>query len=310
MKNAKYLLAVDADNTLHRAYYGNSSNEKPMGIRINGVITFFRSINLLLRRNYYDHLFTAWDIKSSLLQRASVLAPYNIIYKDRESGLTEEQLVRRAEIHQQKIICHKLLVAMGIPSVFSDSKVNGVEADDILATVAKKVKLKKVDILSSDKDLAQLISGKISIYNPHKKVIVDEFDCEDHYGVPPEQVVDYLCLVGDDADNIPGIKGCGPKTALKLLDTYGSLEDIVSNMKHIKGAVGNVLRSGDHLPIEVLREVITVNTEVYKKGDPRLNPDTMNLELIREHIQNNRDVIEGLKQSVGLEGDLMPELGI
>ena len=310
MKNARYLLAVDADNTLHRAYYGNSSTDAPKGIRINGVITFFRSINLLLRRNYYDHLLTAWDIKSSMLKRATLLSPYGIIYKDRESGLTAEQLQRRKEIHEQKIICHKILVAMGIPSLFSDKKTNGVEADDILATVAKRVRLKQVDILTSDKDLAQLIDQKISIYNPHKKTRVTEFDCDEVYGVEAHLIVDYLALLGDSADNVPGIKGCGHKTAIKLLEEYGDLDSILLNAEHIKGSVGKTLKAQDHLPIDVLREVLTVNTKVYKKDDPRLDPKTMSLELIKEHIESNRSVIEEIKDSVGIEGDLIPELGI
>lgn len=310
MKNAKYLLAVDADNTLHRAYYGNPSQEKPAGVRINGVTTFFSSLNKLLRRNYYDHLVTAWDIKSTSLKRASTLMQFGIVYKDRESGLSPEQMERRLEIHKQKILCHKLLVAMGVPSLFSDKKFDGVEADDILACIAKKVKLKQVDILTSDKDLAQLISAKIQIYNPYKKARIDEFDCSDVYGVEAHQIVDYLCLVGDSADNVPGIKGCGPKTAIKLLEQYGSLESIFYNRKHIKGAVGKTLNAQDHIPFDILRQVLTVDTNVYKKGDPRLDPATMKISNIRNHIDENKAEITVLKECMGISGLLIPELGI
>lgn len=307
-----YLLAVDGDNALHRAYYGNPSTDAPKGVRLNGIKTFFSSINKQLRRNYYDHLTIAWDIRSERLLRTSLLAPYDVVYKeDRTKGLTEEQIFRREEIRQQKIVCHNLLVAMSIPSNLSNKKVNGVEADDILASISTQVKLERVDVLTSDKDLAQLLTeDKIQIYNPHKNKLVDEFECEEFFGVPPSQIVDLLCLVGDSADNVPGIRGCGPKTAIKLLNQYGSLEGIVANKKHIKGVVGKTLMAQDHLPIDVLRQVITVDTKVYKRKDPELDPYYMNLDRIRTHVNAHRDSIERIKSNIGFDGMLMAEIGI
>ena len=310
MKGKSYLLAVDGDNALHRAYYGNPSTEKPMGYRINGVITFFRSINKMLRRNYYNHLAVAWDIRSTLLKRADILEPYGVIYKDRESGLSPEQLVRRKEIHEQKIMCHNLLNAMGVPSLISPKKTGGYEADDILATLAKRCKVSLVDILTTDKDLAQILSRKISIMNPAKNKRITAMDCEDFFGVEPDSIVDLLCLLGDSSDNVPGIKGCGPVTALKLLQQYGSLEEILLNKQHIKGSVGKTLVSGDHIPLDVIRSVIEVDCKVYKKGDTRLDPVTMSFDTIQENIDSNLEEIKKLKESLGIEGDLLAEFNI
>lgn len=130
------------------------------------------------------------------------------------------------------------------------------------------------------------------------------------YGVEAHQIVDYLCLVGDSADNVPGIKGCGPKTALKLLEQYGTLESIFHNRKHIKGAVGKTINAQDHIPFEILRQVITVDTDVYKRGDPRLDTSTMKIANIRNHIEENESEITALKESIGIEGLLIAELGL
>jgi len=120
--------------------------------------------------------------------------------------------------------------------VFHSLEVGGYEADDIIATVAKDAKQKgiKVQIVSSDKDLYQLIDDdKVLIYDPMKKIKVNQHECIEKFGVKPSQIVDYLAIVGDSADNIPGVKGIGPKGARKLLSEYESLKEIYEHIEDI-----------------------------------------------------------------------------
>ena len=104
----------------------------------------------------------------------------------------------------------------------------GFEADDLVATIVKKFKSDdlKIIIASSDKDLAQLVSENVKILDPIKGKFFDQVELEKKFGIPPSKIVDYLALVGDASDNVPGVPGVGPKTAVKLLQQFGSAEDI------------------------------------------------------------------------------------
>lgn len=114
---------------------------------------------------------------------------------------------------------------------FNVVKINGYEADDIIATYASKLPSnQKVVVISSDKDLMQLMSNNVSIYDPIKRSIITQEDVVKKFGVTSDKILDFLSLVGDQSDNIPGIQGIGPKTAANLLNEFGSLENIVQNL--------------------------------------------------------------------------------
>ena len=130
--------------------------------------------------------------------------------------------------------------AMGWPIV----EIEGIEADDVIGTLARQASrhgLRTV-ISTSDKDLAQLVDERTTLVNTMSSETLDVPGVSAKFGVPPERIVDYLTLVGDSVDNVPGVDKVGPKTAAKWLQTYGSLDALVENADEITGAVGENLR--------------------------------------------------------------------
>lgn len=136
---------------------------------------------------------------------------------------------------------HQLIETLGLPLIM----LPGVEADDVLATLARQAQQRGLHtvIVSSDKDLAQLVSADITLYNAQRSEWLDPAGVLTKYQVKPEQMVDYLALMGDAADNIPGVPGVGPKTAIKWLHEYHNIDNLIDNAQAIKGKVGERLRA-------------------------------------------------------------------
>src|SRR5690348_11132448 len=157
---------------------------------------------------------------------------------------------------------HETVAALGWPVVVVD----GVEADDVIGTLVRHAQgrhgMSSV-ISTGDKDLTQLVTDRILWVNtmatPYEKL--DPAGVKAKFGVPPERIIDYLALIGDTVDNVPGVDKVGPKTAVKLLDQYGSLEGVVEHADEVKGVVGeNLRRAKDWLPTG--RTLVTVKTDV------------------------------------------------
>ena len=120
----------------------------------------------------------------------------------------------------------------------------GFEADDIIATYAKKINEQNVNIISSDKDLMQLINNRITIYDPMKRTYITKEDVIKKFGVTPDKVLDVLSLMGDASDNVPGIPGIGAKTASSLINEYGSLDNLIANINSLpKSKRNNILQA-------------------------------------------------------------------
>lgn len=310
----KQLLAVDGDNLLHRSFHAlgkiDQEDNPNFGHSVMPVVTFMRALNKALRNEYYTHVAVAWDIRHTWLKRFDILQEHGIHYKDRENGMTDEGKEKRNLIRKQKIITHSLLTALSIPSFISPRDI-GVESDDILGCIAKHAKVDLVDILTSDKDMAQIINDKTRIINPYHGVI-DEFKCSEIFHVDPEQIVEFMCLIGDDSDNVPGIYGCGAVTAKKLLAQYGSIKGILKNKKHIKGKVGKALNSGEYIPLDVIRSVIELDVDAFGSKHEIFKLKPMNMNRIREHISDpaNMDKISSILDQLKVKGSLIKELGI
>ena len=144
------------------------------------------------------------------------------------------------ELRSQIDFVHQAINALGIPLVVEP----GVEADDVIGTYAKQAEKigSKVLIASSDKDLAQIVSANVHMVDTMKKITLDEAGVLEKFGVRPDQIIDYLTLMGDSSDNVPGVPKVGPKTAVKWINEYGSLDDVIVNAEKIGGKVGENLR--------------------------------------------------------------------
>src|SRR5690625_295606 len=155
----------------------------------------------------------------------------------------------------------ELLDLYGVP-VLSQP---GYEADDIIATVVKQVQASddqniRIKIVSRDKDLEQLLTDSVELFDVHKETTIDEVVLLDERGIRPDQVIDLLALMGDSADNIPGVKGIGPKTAAQLLQQYGTIDNLYNHIDEIRGKRReNLIAARDQLPLT--RSLVTLRTD-------------------------------------------------
>ncbi|CAK0777097.1 DNA polymerase I [Gammaproteobacteria bacterium] len=154
---------------------------------------------------------------------------------------------------------HDLVRAMGFPLIMME----GVEADDVIATLATQARAQGLTtvIVTGDKDFAQLVDEHITLFDTMKNVAMDRSGVIAKFGVPPERIVDYLTLMGDSVDNVPGVPGVGPKTAVKWIAEYGSLDELIKRAPEVKGKVGENLRTA--LPqLALARQLVTVRCDV------------------------------------------------
>jgi DNA polymerase-1 len=153
----------------------------------------------------------------------------------------------------------KIITAQGLPLL----RIPGVEADDVIGTLARRAAQagKTVLISTGDKDMAQLVDGSVTLINTMNNSILDREGVKAKFDVYPEQIIDYLALVGDSSDNIPGIDKVGPKTGAKLLQQYGSVENLLSHAAEVPGKVGENLRAG-LTTLELSRKLATIRTDL------------------------------------------------
>ncbi|WP_058534363.1 DNA polymerase I [Legionella saoudiensis] len=153
----------------------------------------------------------------------------------------------------------QLLEAMGLPLLM----VEGVEADDVIGTLARQATEQGIPVVIStgDKDMAQLVNEHISLINTMNNSTMDVMGVKEKFGVTPEQIIDYLTLVGDSSDNIPGVTKCGPKTAVKWLTEYQTLDNLIENAERITGKIGEYLRASiSQLPLS--KRLVTIKTDL------------------------------------------------
>ena len=236
MKNDYHLVLVDGSSYLFRAYHALpdliSSKGQPTGA-IKGTISMIRK----LMSDYPDsEVVVVFDAKGKTFR--------NEIYSEYKAN----RPAMPEDLKSQISIIQEIVLLMGLPML----SISGVEADDVLGTLAAQASERNFSTLIStmDKDLAQLVSPSVTLLNTMTGNILDEAGVKKKFGVRPKQMIDYLALVGDSADNIPGVPKCGPKTAVKWLEHYGSLENLLSLAHEIKGKVGENLRESiEFLPM-------------------------------------------------------------
>lgn len=232
--NTVYIL--DSYGLIYRAYFAliNRPLTNTRGQNISAVVIFFRNLRTLLAKHNPRYLAAAFDSRTPTFRHEMYSE-----YKATRQKTPED-------LHAQVPWIEEILTALGVKVLRAD----GFEADDIIATVAKKCaeEGRPCRILSGDKDLLQLVTEDCKEMQPDKANGGWETDgiaeVQAKWGIPPEKILDYLSLVGDSADNVPGVKGIGDKTALKLLGEYGTLDGIYEHAGEIKGAVGNKIRDG------------------------------------------------------------------
>jgi len=192
------------------------------------------------------------------------------------------------ELHQQVEPIKDFFAAIGLP----DISLAGYEADDTIATIAEKYKSKfDIVIVSGDKDFSQLVDDQVTLYDPKKNIEMNAKSIQEKYGITPDQFIDYLAICGDSADNIPGVKGIGPKGASKLLNEFETLDGIYENLNKIK-AKGILEKLTEHKEDAYLsQKLVTIIRDV-----PVLIPDEKLLFNI-EMLQNGIDFLNDYELS-------------
>ncbi len=240
-------LLIDGSSYLFRAYHAlpslTNSDGMPTGA-VYGVLTMIRK---LLEETSPQFCAVVFDTKAKTFR--SDIFP---AYKAHRPEMPEDLAVQIEPLYA-------IITAMGLPLLRQE----GFEADDIIGSLAKEAEQLGLNTLisTSDKDLAQLVGPRVHLINTMTQSLLDPEGVVEKFGVPPERIVDYLTLVGDTSDNVPGVSGVGPKTAVKWLQQYGDLATIIAEAPNISGKVGENLRS--HLPfIETGKQLVTIHCEV------------------------------------------------
>jgi DNA polymerase-1 len=240
------LLLVDGSSYLYRAYHALPDLRSPDGFptgAMHGMVNMLRR----LRADYpAAYIACVFDAKGKTFR--DDLYPE---YKATRASMPEDLGKQIEPIHE--VVRH-----LGWPILM----VEGVEADDVIGTLAVQAAARgmKTIISTGDKDLAQLVNDKVMLINTMTNDKLDEAGVIAKFGVPPNRIIDYLTLIGDTVDNVPGVNKCGPKTAVKWLTLHGSLDGVIENAHAITGAVGENLRAAlEWLPKG--RELITVKTD-------------------------------------------------
>ena len=245
------IVLVDGSSYLYRAFHipnlQNLENSEGMPTgAIRGVISM---LNRLLANENPSHIAVVFDAKGKTFRHDMYKE-----YKANRPPMPDELRVQIEPLHD-------MVRALGLPLV----SVSGVEADDVIGTLAKQASEQGHEVLIStgDKDMAQLVNDQVTLVNTMTDTKMDIDSVVEKFGVTPEQIIEYLALMGDKSDNIPGVPSVGPKTAAKWLNEYDTLDEIVKNADAIKGKVGEKFRAHiDQLPMSVDLTTIRCDLEL------------------------------------------------
>ena len=268
----KPLVLVDGSSYLFRAFYAlPSSLTSPDGMQTNAIHGVLNMLDKLRKDYQPEHMAVIFDAKGKTFR--------NDMYPDYKA--TRPPMPD--ELRDQIAPLHEIIVAQGYPMIVMP----GVEADDVIGTMSK---LYDGDVIIStgDKDMAQLVDDQISLINTMSNSFHDRQGVIDKYGVAPERIKDYLALMGDTADNIPGVPKVGPKTAVKWLAEHDSLENIMKNADSFGGKIGENLRASlGFLPLSY--ELVTIKCDLEIDVSP--TPLSFN--------EENKQVLAELYQKYG-----------
>ena len=265
---------VDGSYFLFRAFHALPPLTTSTGLHTNAIRGAISAIQKLMRRTQPTHMAVIFDTPEPTFRHK--LSP---IYKGDRPSMPEE-------LSQQIPYLHALIKAQGIP-LYS---LPGAEADDIIGTLAKRAVLEGHHVLIStgDKDMAQLVNEHVKLEDSFKDRVLDEAGVYEKFGVHPHQIIDYLTLMGDASDGIMGVPGVGAKTAAKLLNEYGSLNNIIANVDQLKGKISqNIKDNLDNIKIDHQLASIVCDLE--------LNLDWHELKLCNPNVDHLRDLYTELE---------------
>jgi len=270
----KKLVLVDGSSYLFRAYHALPKLTTAAGDPTGALLGVLNMLNKLLREQETQHFAVVFDASGKTFR----------------DEMFEQYKANRPPMPEDlRLQVEPLLAAiesMGLPLL----RVEGVEADDVIGTLCREATARGMQVLVStgDKDMAQLVDDDITLVNTMFDTVLDREGVKKKFDVTPSQVVDYLALIGDKIDNIPGVPGVGPKTAAKWLNEYGDLDTLIANADAIKGKIGEKLR--DNLEqLELSRKLATIRVDLDLDVEPsalvRGEPDVAALKKLYERYE-------------------------
>ncbi len=220
MSKPKHVYLVDGSGYIFRAFHALPPLTRSDGTHVNAVLGFMNMLLKLLDETDADHIGVIFDAGRATF-RNEIYAEYKANRPDVPPELIPQFSMVREATRAANVACVEM---------------EGYEADDIIATYAAQAKEAgaEVTIVSSDKDLMQLVNDKVRMFDPMKNKPISFPEVQEKFGVTPDKVIDIQALAGDSTDNVPGVPGIGVKTAAELINTYGSLEELLKRAGEIK----------------------------------------------------------------------------
>lgn len=246
MKKKIYL--VDVSSMFFRAFYAIRPLSSPSGLPVNAIYGFLSMLTKLLKEEHPEFVVFCYDRKEPSFRKD--------LYTEYKANRTEMP----EDLAKQIPYIKKLADVLGIPSL----EVPRYEADDLIGTLAHRAKSEDFDalIISGDKDFGQLVGDGVILYDTMKDVKYDPAGVKEKWGVPPEQMIDYLAICGDTSDNIPGVAGIGPKGAIKLLEQFKTLEGIYAGLDQISSASVRDKLLKSKAEAFLAKRLVTIETQV------------------------------------------------
>jgi DNA polymerase-1 len=273
MSAIKTLYLVDGSSYIYRAYHALPNLTNSAGEPTGALLGVANMLRRLIKDAESENIAVVFDAKGPTFRHE--------MYEQYKANRPPMPL----ELRQQIESIHEMVRLLGLPLI----QVSGVEADDVIGTLAKRATAANIDcvISTGDKDMAQLVNDHVSLVNTMTETSMDIDGVVQKFGVTPEQIVDFLALTGDKADNIPGVEKCGPKTAAKWLGNWQDLEGVMANAPDMKGKIGGYLRDAlEVLPLS--RDLATIRCELDLEQDVKqLSREVVDEAELREFLQRN-----------------------
>jgi len=241
MSTDKRLILVDGSSFLFRAYHAMPDLQTRSGQLTGAVYGVTNMLRKLIKECDPELIAIVYDAKGKTFRH------------DMYDAYKANRPPAPPELVSQIRYVHDITRAMGLPLICMP----GVEADDVIGTLAAQATAKKLDVLivTGDKDMAQLVNQHVTLIDTMKDQTLDARGVKDKFGVRPDQIIDYLALMGDSSDNIPGVPKVGPKTAVKWLSQYETLDNLMAHSEEIGGKVGESLR--ENLDLLIMSQALT-----------------------------------------------------
>ena len=302
-ENADNFIIIDGSSYLYRAFYALPNLKTSSGLNSGAIHGFANMLNRILNEYSPKYLVMVFDAKGKNFRHD--------IYDEYKANRNSMP----SELSEQTGAIINLVEALGVMVI----QQKGVEADDVIASLARQIKIKnsKTIISSGDKDLAQLVDENTILMNNFDSKVLDIEGVKEKFGVRPSQIFDYLCLVGDTSDNIPGVPKVGPKTAVTLLEQYNDLDNIIENSSQLKGKLKENIESSletielakklvalkDNLKLPLdpdqLRRGLADKTKletIIKKYELKTLSEKLNIKAKKEIIKKDYNLIKNLKE--------------